>query len=173
MTPERFTECLLALRWSQRGLSAILKCDDRLVRRWAAGQADIPPSVAAWLEVLAQVHEAAPPPQGWKRRARVGDATSPAGHVAAMNDNTRIARLETVAPSTLRVTWAMSPERVDTIDLGAWIETGNAALAGLRHWAVFQRARIAAYGTAVEWDEGGDLAIDAHHLKIIAGRQEP
>lgn len=69
MTPARFNECLASLRWTQRGLAAILECDDRLIRRWAGGQADIPASVAAWLETLAQAHDAIPPPQGWKRRA--------------------------------------------------------------------------------------------------------
>jgi hypothetical protein len=58
---------LAALRWTQRGLAAILECDDRLIRRWAADQAPIPASVAAWLETLAKVHEELPPPQGWKR----------------------------------------------------------------------------------------------------------
>lgn len=69
MTGDRLIEALVALRWTQRGLASLLECDDRLVRRWAAGEADIPASVAAWLEALAQCHEAAPPPQGWKRRA--------------------------------------------------------------------------------------------------------
>jgi hypothetical protein len=69
MTPERFNDCLASLRWTQRGLATILECDDRLIRRWAAGQADIPASVTAWLETLAQAHDAIPPPKGWKRRA--------------------------------------------------------------------------------------------------------
>jgi len=68
MTPERFAETLASLRWTQRGLATVLDCDDRLVRRWAAGGAEIPASVAAWLETLAQAHDAIPPPQGWKRR---------------------------------------------------------------------------------------------------------
>ncbi len=71
MTPKRFTQCLASLRWTQRGLAAILECDDRLVRRWASGEADIPASVAAWLETLAQAHDAIPPPQGWKRRQSI------------------------------------------------------------------------------------------------------
>lgn len=69
MTPARFKSCLTALHWTQRGLAAILECDDRLIRRWASGDADIPASVAAWLEALAQAHEALPPPQDWKRRS--------------------------------------------------------------------------------------------------------
>ncbi|MET3352398.1 UNVERIFIED_ORG: ribosome-binding protein aMBF1 (putative translation factor) [Xanthobacter viscosus] len=68
MTPDRFRECLTLLRWSQRGLADALECDDRLIRRWASGDADIPASVAVWLETLGQFHAAAPPPTGWKRR---------------------------------------------------------------------------------------------------------
>jgi hypothetical protein len=68
VTPERLRECLTALRWTQRGLSDALECDDRLVRRWTVGEAEIPASVAAWIETLAKVHEGLPAPQGWKRR---------------------------------------------------------------------------------------------------------
>lgn len=69
MSPSRFRDCVAALGWTLRGLAAILQCDDRIIRRWASGDADIPPSVATWLETLAKTHEALPPPQGWKRRA--------------------------------------------------------------------------------------------------------
>jgi hypothetical protein len=69
MTPTRLRECLSALRWTQRGLAETLQCNDRLVRRWTAGAAEIPSSVGAWIETLSQAHEALPPPQGWKRRA--------------------------------------------------------------------------------------------------------
>lgn len=72
MTPNRFRGCLVALGWTQRGLAAILQCDDRIIRRWASGEAEIPVSVAAWLETLTKVHEAAPPPRGWKRRVTKG-----------------------------------------------------------------------------------------------------
>lgn len=68
MTPDRFRECLTLLRWSQRGLAEALECDDRLVRRWASGDADIPPSVAAWLAALADAHAALPAPTGWRTR---------------------------------------------------------------------------------------------------------
>lgn len=70
MTPKRFKECLASLRWTQRGLAACLDCDDRVIRRWASESdpASVPPDVAVWLEALAQVHEAIPPPQGWKKR---------------------------------------------------------------------------------------------------------
>ena len=69
MTADRLRECLDLLRWSQRGLADALKCDDRIVRRWASGDAEIPASVAAWLETLGKIHAELPPPTGWKRRA--------------------------------------------------------------------------------------------------------
>lgn len=68
MTPERFRACLTALAWSQRGLSSVLNCDDRRVRRWASGEEPIPSKIAAWLETLAQAHEALPPPRVWPAR---------------------------------------------------------------------------------------------------------
>lgn len=62
MTPDRFRECLAALDWSQRGFAALVRVDERQVRRWAAG-ATIPPAIAAWLEMLARFHETHPLPQ--------------------------------------------------------------------------------------------------------------
>ena len=61
MTPTRLRECLAALRWTQRGLAAVLDVDERQVRRWAAG-AGVPEAVAAWLERAARWHEKNPPP---------------------------------------------------------------------------------------------------------------
>ena len=69
MTPGRLRECLAWLRWSQRGLAEALGCDDRLVRRWAAGTGPVPDEVAAWLERLAAAHAAMPAPQDWRRGA--------------------------------------------------------------------------------------------------------
>lgn len=68
MSPTRLREVLALLRWSQRGLSDALGCDDRLVRRWASGDASVPPDVAAWLESLATILERHPAPEGWRRR---------------------------------------------------------------------------------------------------------
>jgi len=63
MTPARLQECLALLRWSQRGLAAAFGCDDRLVRRWAAGERPIPAWVSGWLERAAAWHAANPPPR--------------------------------------------------------------------------------------------------------------
>ena len=64
MTPTRLRECLDALRWSQRDLAATLSCNDRLVRRWAAGAPScaVPESVGKWLEVLSTTHIRHPAP---------------------------------------------------------------------------------------------------------------
>lgn len=68
MSPSDLREALASLRWSQRGLAEALECDDRLVRRWASGDAQVPPEVAAWLMELAGAHESRPPPQTWRIR---------------------------------------------------------------------------------------------------------
>jgi transcriptional regulator with XRE-family HTH domain len=62
MTPTRLRECLALLRWSQRGLADALDRAEGTVRQWARGAVDIPPEVSEWLEVLAMVHAANPPP---------------------------------------------------------------------------------------------------------------
>ena len=65
MSPDRFRDCLAALRWSQRGLAEMLATHTTTVRRWATGDAIIPSNVAQWLEELAGLHHARPLPSGW------------------------------------------------------------------------------------------------------------
>jgi hypothetical protein len=62
MTPSEFHICLDTLDWSQRGLARLLNLDDRMVRRWAAGQYSIPDDVAGWLMTLAAFHAKHPVP---------------------------------------------------------------------------------------------------------------
>jgi plasmid maintenance system antidote protein VapI len=62
MTPTHFRECLDVLHWSQREFAAIIGRNDRQVRRWAAGQAEIPLDVATWLERWAARMHIDPPP---------------------------------------------------------------------------------------------------------------
>jgi transcriptional regulator with XRE-family HTH domain len=71
MTPSALRDALASIRWSQRGLAEVLGCDDRMVRRWAAGSAEIPPAVGEWLANLAKCHEVMEPPRNWKRRVYV------------------------------------------------------------------------------------------------------
>lgn len=61
MTPSRLRECLELVGWSQRALADYVGINERQVRRWAAGAA-IPEPIAAWIDTLAQFHEANPPP---------------------------------------------------------------------------------------------------------------
>lgn len=64
MSPDRLRACLASLCWSQRGLAAVLRVNERQVRRWASGAYAPPARVAEWLERLASYHEAHPPPVG-------------------------------------------------------------------------------------------------------------
>jgi hypothetical protein len=78
-------------------------------------------------------------------------------------------RIETVDVSgrmTLRVRWR-GVLAADLADLTGWIASGGDVLAPLLDPAVFALARVENYGAAVAWD-GGDLALDAVHLKQIA-----
>jgi DNA-binding transcriptional regulator YdaS (Cro superfamily) len=62
MDADRFRECLDALCWSQRGLSALLDVHPTTVQRWGNGALNIPPQIATWLDTLAHCHETNPPP---------------------------------------------------------------------------------------------------------------
>jgi hypothetical protein len=73
--------------------------------------------------------------------------------------------------STLRIHWR-SKRNTDLVNLVGWIATGGDILKPLRDPAVFARAAVASYGTAIAWDED-DLAIDALHLKALADEQKP
>jgi hypothetical protein len=58
MTPARFTECLLHIRWTPMNLARLLQCDPALVDAWESGEEEIPEKLAGWFETLATVHEA-------------------------------------------------------------------------------------------------------------------
>lgn len=68
MTPDEFTVALLTLGWSQLHLSQRLDCSEKLCRRWAAGEAVVPPSIAAWLSKLVAAHARLPAPVDWRVR---------------------------------------------------------------------------------------------------------
>lgn len=68
MTPDRIREALAAIGWSQRQLADTLGVHETRTRRWASGRLQIPPAVAAWLEMLAHTHERHPLPDGWESR---------------------------------------------------------------------------------------------------------
>lgn len=59
MTPDRFNECLESLHWSTETLAGILECDEGLTEAYSMGLEEVPPKLAAWLEVLALAHDTA------------------------------------------------------------------------------------------------------------------
>lgn len=75
MTPSRFNECLEALHWDTDVLAGVLGCDQSLTEAYALGLVEVPPKLAAWLEPLAQVHEAlaADMPKGLKGKRYGGN----------------------------------------------------------------------------------------------------
>jgi hypothetical protein len=68
MTPARFNECLLHIRWTPINLASALQCDLSWVEVSEAGNIDVPAGLAAWLETLAQFHEAAGVPNTYRGR---------------------------------------------------------------------------------------------------------
>ncbi|NLS08399.1 hypothetical protein HGP14_35110 [Rhizobium sp. P32RR-XVIII] len=62
MTPERFSECLLHIRWTPINIASALQCELSWIEALEAGNEEIPTGLAVWLETLAQAHEALPPP---------------------------------------------------------------------------------------------------------------
>ncbi len=87
-----------------------------------------------------------------------------------MDKTPRIERVAVRGPTTLRIKWRRRTG--DDVDLAGWIATGGDILAPLGNVALFGKARIADYGTAVAWDDD-DLRIDAVHLEELAREQRP
>lgn len=83
----------------------------------------------------------------------------------------RIEAVSVPAPMTLRIHWRGS-RSPDVVDLTGWVATGGDILAALRNPETFARARVENHGAAVAWDDDGDLAIDAYHLKQLAEEQK-
>lgn len=55
------------------------------------------------------------------------------------------------------------------VDLAGWV--GLHDIARLRDDAVFRTAAVGEYGSSVFWDGDEDLAIDCHHLRLLAEQQ--
>ncbi|MBO0141471.1 hypothetical protein JZX87_09880 [Agrobacterium sp. Ap1] len=66
MTTDRFNECLRVIRWTPINLASALQCDLSWVEALETGEIAVPVGLAAWLEVLAQSHEALPPPKTYR-----------------------------------------------------------------------------------------------------------
>lgn len=59
MSPERLASCLHAIRWNGSTLAEAVDVPLLVVGQWLAGTENVPGKVAAWLEALCFVHEAA------------------------------------------------------------------------------------------------------------------
>jgi len=82
--------------------------------------------------------------------------------------NTELPRIETVSPlngKRLSIVWQGGGE--DVVDLAGWIATGRDVLKVLNKPSVFRTAAAIDYGTAIQWGDDEDLAIDAYHLSLL------
>jgi hypothetical protein len=86
-----------------------------------------------------------------------------------MSEVIPIAAVMAEADKSLLVTW--QDGRMDRVALAGWIATGGEALAPLKEWQLFATARVGEYGADIEWDDEGDLRIDAYHLAQLAIEQ--
>jgi hypothetical protein len=68
MSPDRFNECLRHIRWTPINLASALQCDLSWIEALETGNEEVPDGLAAWLETLAQAHEALPPPTTYRRQ---------------------------------------------------------------------------------------------------------
>lgn len=84
----------------------------------------------------------------------------------------RITEVVALGSAEVFVMWADGAS--EKVNLAGWIATGGNILAPLDSDAMLQTVRVGDYGTSLEWGpEGGDLAIDAHHLHQLAIEQRP
>ena len=81
----------------------------------------------------------------------------------------RIAGVEIRLPSSVVV--EMRDGTRHCVDLTGWIATGGEVLAPLQAAQIFGRVVVSDHGTAIAWDDA-DLAIDVHHLVLLAREQE-
>ena len=89
--------------------------------------------------------------------------------------------MNTELPRIASVTWTRGHQleigwrdgRTDPVDLSGWVKTGGEILKPLASIEAFKAARVGDHGASVDWDDDGDLAIDAYHLAQIAQLQRP
>jgi hypothetical protein len=82
----------------------------------------------------------------------------------------RIEAVSVEGTGRLSVKWRGKARR-DVVNLLGWIATGGKILAPLMVPTTFSKASVGNYGAAIMWDDG-DLAIDAHHLMLLADEQK-
>ncbi|EJL54387.1 MULTISPECIES: hypothetical protein [unclassified Rhizobium] len=69
MTNERFSECLLHIRWTPINIASALQCELSWIEALEAGNEEVPAELAAWLETLAKAHEALPAPEAYRGKS--------------------------------------------------------------------------------------------------------
>lgn len=83
-------------------------------------------------------------------------------------DMPRIKAVEPLDNMTLAVEWADGTR--SNANLTGWVATAGEILQPLSAPEIWKTANVTDYGATVEW-AGDDLAIDAHHLSLIAEDQ--
>jgi len=89
-----------------------------------------------------------------------------------MNKDRQILRIKSVAVGDgfdLTVTWENGSAVL--VDLSDWIATGAKYTAPLKDRAVFTCAQVFEYGSAIAWNDHGEVAIDSLHLMLLAEKQ--
>lgn len=68
MSPARFVECLILIRWTPINLASALQCELSWIEAMEAGNELIPDELETWLEALADVHAQLPPLRSFRGR---------------------------------------------------------------------------------------------------------
>ena len=68
MSPARFVECLILIRWTPINLASALQCELSWIEAMEAGNEQIPVELETWLEALADVNEQLPPLRSFRGR---------------------------------------------------------------------------------------------------------
>lgn len=68
MSPARFVECLILIRWTPINLASALQCELSWIEAMEAGNEPIPDELETWLEALADVHTQLPPLRSFRGR---------------------------------------------------------------------------------------------------------
>jgi Protein of unknown function (DUF2442) len=85
-------------------------------------------------------------------------------------EHRRIAGVAPWSRSRLWIVWEDSAESL--VDLSGWIAAGRETLNLLKRPEVFDTVMVADHGTAIQWGDNQDLAIDAMHLWRLAEEQK-
>jgi hypothetical protein len=88
-----------------------------------------------------------------------------------MEHGLRIQSVSTSSDHVLHVIWSNGDQT--QLNLTGWISSGDDILGSLIDDENFNRAYVSDYGLSIAWDDVGNIAIDAKHLRRIAEEQKP